>query len=173
MGVDLQAWLDSPRLTLKAGGRGGLQDRARMPTRRAKDSWAGATATSKPANILVDNRRPRDGDGFGLVCATESKPVTVPTWRPNSGAGESLDPRTDIYAYGASSTRCLRHRFLPPEAVRTVEVRASHPMPVAPRMLQPDLPDEMEPWYEVPRQVPGCARKIGMNWGELAHNFTG
>jgi serine/threonine protein kinase len=178
MGVDLQAWLGHPRLTLKLAVEVALQIAQGM--QHAVRKIPGLVHRDlKPANILVDNRARAMVTDFGLVCATEVEAGTPAYMAPEQWRGESLDPRTDIYAYGCILYEMFTgHRIFAAEAVEQWKSEHLTRMPVAPRMLQPDLPDEMEAMVmRCLAKVPGCRPQ---NWDELVselaaqfHRLTG
>ena len=106
MGGDLQAWLGHPRLTLKLAVEMALQIAQGM--QHAVQKIPGLVHRDlKPANILVDSRARAMVTDFGLVWAAEAEAGTPAYMAPEQWRGESLDGRTDIYAFG-----CILYEML-------------------------------------------------------------
>jgi tetratricopeptide (TPR) repeat protein len=144
MGGDLRAWLGHPTLTVQVAVEMALQIAQGM--QHAVRKVPGMVHRDlKPANILVDDRGRAMVTDFGLVYAAESNAGTPAYMAPEQWRGETLGPRTDIYAFGCILFEMFTgHRMF--AADRVQEWKAAHLSlsPVSPRTLNPALPLELE-----------------------------
>jgi len=146
-----------PRLTLKLAVEVALQIGARMQHAWKVLVWC--TATSNPQHS-GGHRARADGDGFRSGVAPQGqKPGTPATWRPTSGRGESLRSDEQVFTLTVCIiTICYR----PPDfCARAGESEVRALTGRAPRMLQPDLPDEMDHGKRCLAKFPGAAPKLG------------
>ena len=170
MGGDLQAWLGHPRLTLKLAVEMALQIAQGM--QHAVRRIPGLVHRDiKPANILVDSRAHAMVTDFGLVGAPEVEAGTPAYMAPEQWRGGSLDARTDIYAFGCILYEMLTgHRMFAAETVEQWKSEHLTRMPVAPKMLHPDLPGELE------AMVMKCLAKVPeerpQNWDEVVNELA-
>ena len=170
MGENLQAWLGHPRLTFKLAVEMALQIAQGM--QHAGRKIPGLVHHDlKPANILVDSRARAMVTDFGLVGAAETEAGTPAYMAPEQWRGESLDPRTDIYAFGCILYEMFTgHRMFAAETFEQWKSEHLTRMPIAPRMLQPDLPKEIEDI------VMKCLAKIPeerpRNWDEVVNELA-
>lgn len=178
MGGDLQAWLGHPRLTLKLAVEMALQIAQGM--QHAVQAIPGLVHRDlKPANILVDSRARAMLTDFGLVCAAETEAGTPAYMAPEQWRGESLDARSDIYSYGCILYEMFTgHRMFAAETVDQWKYAHLNQTPVALRILQMGVPEEIE------TIVMSCLAKVSeerpQNWDEvvstlasLFHSLTG
>jgi tetratricopeptide (TPR) repeat protein len=178
MGGDLQTWLGHPRLTLKLAVEialqiaQGMQHAVRtIPTLVHRDL--------KPANILVDSRARAMVTDFGLVCASEAEAGTPAYMSPEQWRGEPLDARTDIYSFGCILYEMFTgYRMFAAETIDQWRSEHLTRLPVAPRILHPDLPAEIE--AAVIKCLAKAPEERPQNWDDvvtglaaLFHRLTG
>ncbi len=144
MGGDLRAWLGNPKLTLPVAVEMALQIAQGM--QHAVRKIPGMVHRDlKPANILVDERGRAMVTDFGLVYAAESSAGTPAYMAPEQWCGETLDPRTDIYAFGCILYEMFTgHRMYAAESVQEWKTAHLSLSPVLPRSFRSELPLGLE-----------------------------
>lgn len=178
MGGDLRAWLGHPRLTLPVAIEMALQIALGM--QHATRKVPGLVHRDlKPANVLVDERGQVFVTDFGLVHAADTGAGTPAYMAPEQWLGTTIDPRTDLYAYGCMLYEMFTgHRMFAADGEEAWKVAHLTHMPVAPRLLNPDLPEELEQlvWRCLAKEM--VARPSG--WDEVVdecarwfHRLTG
>lgn len=170
-GNDLRSWLGSPRLTLSAAVEIALKIAQGMQYVQQKVPGL-VHRDLKPANILVDEYAQPYITDFGLAFAAGADAGTPAYMAPEQWAKGSLTIQTDIYAYGCILYEMLTgHRMY--AAAAPAEWRQMHltEQPVAPSVLKPEIPMELE------RFVLGCLEKKKerrpQSWDEVVEVMAG
>jgi tetratricopeptide (TPR) repeat protein/serine/threonine protein kinase len=143
MGGDLRAWLGHPKLTLQIAVEISLQIAQGM--QHAVRKVPGLIHRDlKPANILVDERMRAMVTDFGLVNSEDAGAGTPAYMAPEQWMGESLDSRTDIYAYGCILYEMFTgHRMYAAQSEDEWEASHLTQQPPAPISIEPTLPPEI------------------------------
>ncbi len=178
MGGDLRAWLGHPKLTLPIAVEMALQIAQGM--QHAVHKVPGLLHRDlKPANILVDDRARAMVTDFGLVHAEEAGAGTPAYMAPEQWRAETLDIRTDIYAYGCILYEMFTgHRMYAAHSEGEWEAAHLAQVPVAPITLNPSLPPQISAF--VIRCLAKQRTHRPANWDEVVlecarwfHEITG
>lgn len=143
MGGDLRAWLGHPKLTLPIAVEMALQIAQGM--QHAVRKIPGLLHRDlKPANILVDERARAMVTDFGLTHAEDVGAGTPAYMAPEQWRLETLDTRTDIYAYGCVLYEMFTgHRMYAARSESEWESAHLIQTPMAPKTLNPRLPQQI------------------------------
>jgi tetratricopeptide (TPR) repeat protein len=167
---DLRGWLGHPRLTLPVAIAmalqiaQGMQHAVRkLPNLVHRDL--------KPGNILVNGDGKAMVTDFGLVHAEQSDAGTPAYMSPEQWRAETLDARSDIYAYGCILFEMFTaHRLFPALTERDWESAHHASLPAALTSVAPELPSEID------RFVRRCLEKDPatrpQNWDEIVAFFA-
>lgn len=143
MGGDLRAWLGHPNLKLPIAVEMALQIAQGMQHANCKVPGL-VHRDLKPANILVDERARAMVTDFGLVHADDTSAGTPAYMAPEQWRAETLDARTDIYAYGCILYEMFTgHRMFAASREGEWEIAHLGQAPVAPIALNSHLPQRI------------------------------
>ncbi len=178
MGGDLRGWLGHPRLTLPIAVEMALQIAQGM--QHAVRKVPGLLHRDlKPANILVDDRARAMVTDFGLAYADAAGAGTPAYMAPEQWCSETLDTRTDIYAYGCILYEMFTgHRMYAARSEGEWETAHLTQVPVVPIALNPGLPPKISVF--IVRCLARQRAQRPANWDEVVlecarwfHEITG
>ncbi len=178
MGGDLRGWLGHPKLTLPVAVEMALQIAQGM--QHAVRKVPGLIHRDlKPANILVDDRARAMVTDFGLAYAEAAGAGTPAYMAPEQWRSETLDIRTDIYAYGCILYEMFTgHRMYAARSEGEWEAAHLTQVPVAPIALNPSLTPQISAF--VVRCLAKQRAHRPANWDEVVlecarwfHEITG
>ena len=167
---DLRGWLGHPRLTLPVAVAMALQIAQGMQHAVRKVSNL-VHRDLKPGNILVN------GDGkvmvtdFGLVNAADSGAGTPAYMSPEQWREDTLDMRSDIYAYGCILFEMFTaHRLFHALTERDWKIAHLESMPAALTNLISELPSEIDQFVSCCLEKDKGARP--QSWDEVVAFFA-
>ena len=167
---DLRGWLGHPRLTLTVAVTMALQIAQGMQHAVRKVPNL-VHRDLKPGNILVNGDGKAMVTDFGLVHAAESAAGTPAYMSPEQWRAESLDVRSDIYAYGCILFEMFTsHRLFP--ALTESEWKHAH-LETPPATLTdvvPELHGEIDQFVRRCLEKNPAARP--QNWNEIVAFFA-
>ena len=143
MGGDLRAWLGHPKLTLPIAVEMALQIAQGMQHAVRKVPCL-LHRDLKPANILVNDRVRAMVTDFGLAHAEDAGAGTPAYMAPEQWRLETLDIRTDIYAYGCLLYEMFTgHRMYAARSESEWEAAHLTQMSMVPIAINPSLPPQI------------------------------
>ena len=170
MGGDLRGWLGHPRLTLPVAVAMALQIAQGMQHAVRKVPNL-VHRDLKPANILVNGEAKAMVTDFGLVHAADSSSGTPAYMSPEQWRSESLDARSDIYAYGCILFEMLTaHRLFPALSEYDWESAHLESAPAGLSSIVPELPDEIDRFVQRCLEKDAAARP--QSWDEIVAFFA-
>ena len=175
---DLRGWLGNPRLTLTVAVTMALQIAQGMQHAVRKVPNL-VHRDLKPANILVNGDGKAMVTDFGLMDAAQSDAGTPAYMSPEQWRAESLDARSDIYAYGCILFEMFTaHRLFQAFTGRDWERAHLESAPVALTNIAPQLPNEIDQFVrrclaKTPAARPQSWNETVTFFAEWYHRLTG
>ena len=178
MAGDLRGWIGHPRLTLPVAAAMSLQIAQGM--QHAVRKVPGLVHRDlKPANILVNGEGKAMVTDFGLVQGAPSGAGTPAYMSPEQWRGESLDSRSDIYAFGCILFEMFTaHRLFPALTEDEWEFAHLERPPTGMTSLIPKMPTEVDQFVlrcleKRPTERPQSWDEIVTFLADFYHRLTG